>query len=42
MKGRVDPKMKILSSFTYPQLVSKLCEFLSFGELKRRHFEESR
>jgi len=34
--------MKILSSFTHPQVVSNLYEFLSSVEHKRRYFEECR
>jgi len=34
------PKMKILSSFTHPQVVANLHEFLSSAEQKGRYFEE--
>jgi len=34
--------MKILSSFTYPQAVLNLYEFLSSVEHKGRYFEECR
>jgi len=34
------PKMKILSSFTHPQVVANLYEFLSSAEHKGRYFEE--
>jgi len=34
-------KMKILSLFTHPQVVSNLYEFLSSREHKRRYFEEN-
>jgi len=34
--------MKILSSFTHPQVVSNLYEFLSSVEHKGRYFEECR
>jgi len=40
LKGIVHPKMKIMSSFTRPQVVPNLCEFLSSAEPKRRYFEE--
>ncbi len=36
--GIVHPKMKILSSFTHPQVVPNLYEFLSSVEYKRRIF----
>ncbi len=39
-KGIVHPKMKILSSFTHPQVVSNLYEFLCSAEHKGRYFEE--
>jgi len=39
-KGIVHPKMKILSSFTHPQVVQNLYEFLYSAEHKRRYFEE--
>jgi len=32
--------MKILSSFTQPQVVSNLYEFISYAEHKGRYFEE--
>jgi len=32
--------MKILSSFTHPQVVPNLYEFLSSAEHKRRYFKE--
>jgi len=40
LKGILHPKMKILSSFTHPQVVSNLYEFLSSAEHKGRYFEE--
>ncbi len=40
-KGIVHPKMKILSSFTHPQVVPNLYEFLCSAEHKGRYFEES-
>jgi len=33
-EGILHPKMTILSSFTHPQVVSNLCEFLSSAEHK--------
>jgi len=39
LKGILHPKMKILSSFTHPQVVPNLYEFLSFAEHKGRYFE---
>ncbi len=39
-KGIVHPKMKMLSSFTHPHVISNLYEFLSYVEHKRRYFEE--
>jgi len=39
-KGILEPKMKILSSFTQPQVVSNLYEFISYAEHKGRYFEE--
>jgi len=36
----VHPKMKTQSSFTRPQVVLNLYEFLSFTEHKQRYFEE--
>ncbi len=41
LKGIVHPKMKILSSFTHPQVVPNLYEFLCSAEHKGRYFEES-
>ncbi len=41
VKGIVHPKMKILSSFTHPQVVPNLYEFLCSAEHKGRYFEES-
>jgi len=38
--GIVHPKMKILSSFTLPQVVPNLYTFLSSVEHKGRYFEE--
>jgi len=32
--------MKILPSFTHPQVVSNLCEFIYSAEHKKRYFEE--
>jgi len=40
LKGIVHPKMAILSSFTHPQVVPNLFEFISSAEHKRRHFKE--
>ncbi len=40
LKGIVHPKMKILSSFTHPQ-VPNLYECLYSAEHKGRYFEES-
>jgi len=40
LKGILNPKMKILLSFTHPQVVANLCEFLSSAEHKGRYFEE--
>ncbi len=37
----VHPKMKILSSFTHPQVVLNLYEFLCSAEHKGRYFEQS-
>jgi len=42
VKGTVHPRMKILSSFTHPQGVVNLYEFLSPAEHKRKYFEEFR
>ncbi len=40
-KRIVNPKMKILSSFTHPQVVPNLYEFFLFSsEHKGRYFEE--
>jgi len=39
LKGILHPKMKILS-FTHPQVVANLHEFLSSAEHKGRYFEE--
>ncbi len=41
LKGIVHPKMKILSSFTHPQVVPNLYECLCTAEHKVRYFEES-
>jgi len=42
VKGILHLKMKILSSFTHPQVVANLYEFLSSAEYKGRYmyFEE--
>jgi len=40
LKGILHPKMKILSSFTHPQVVANLFEFLSSAEHTGRYFEE--
>jgi len=40
LKGTVHPKIKIRSSFTRPQVVPNLYEFLSSAEQKIRYFEE--
>ncbi len=40
LKGIVHPKMKILSSFTHPQVVPNLYEFLCSAEHKGRYSEE--
>jgi len=40
LKGIVQPKIKILSSFTCPQVVPNLYEFLCCVEHKGRYFEE--
>ncbi len=40
-KGIVHPKMKILSSFTHPQVVPNLYEFQCSAEHKGRYSEES-
>jgi len=40
LKRLVHLKMKILSSFTHPQVVSKLYEFFSSAEHKSRYFNE--
>ncbi len=41
IKGIVHPKMKILSSFTHPQVVPNLYECLCSAEHKGIYFEES-
>ncbi len=41
LKGIVHPKIKIMSSFTHPQVVPNLYEFLCSAEHKGRYFEES-
>ncbi len=40
LKGIVHPKLKILSSFTHPQVVPNLYEFLCSAEHKGRYSEE--
>ncbi len=40
VKGIVHPKMKILSSFTHPQVVPNLYECVCFSEHKGRYSEE--
>ncbi len=40
LKGIVHPKMKILSSFTHPQVVPNLYECLCSAEHKGRYFED--
>ncbi len=40
LKGIVHPKMKILSSFTHPQVVPNLYEFLCSAEHKGKYSEE--
>jgi len=40
IKGLVHPKMKILSSFTHPQVVQNLYVFLSPAEHKSGYFEQ--
>ncbi len=40
LKGIVHPKMKILSSFTHPQVVPNLYEWLCSAEHKGRYSEE--
>ncbi len=40
LKGKVHPKMKILSSFTHPQVVPNLYECLCSAEHKGRYSEE--
>jgi len=42
IKGIVHLKIKILSSFTHPQVFSKMFEFLSSAVRKGRYFEECR
>ncbi len=41
VKGIVHPKMKIVSSFTHPQVVPNLYEWLCSAEHKGRYSEES-
>ncbi len=41
VKGIFYQKMKILSSFTHPQVVPNLYEFLCSAKHNRRYFEES-
>ncbi len=41
LKEIVHPKMKIMSSFTNPQVVPNLYEFLCSAKHKGRNFEES-
>ncbi len=41
IKGIVHPKMKILSSFTLPQVDPNLYECVCSAEHKGRYFEES-
>jgi len=38
-KWIINPKIKMFSSFTHPQVVPNLYEFLSLTEHKRRYFE---
>jgi len=40
LKGIVHPKMKILSSFTHPQVVPNLYVFICSAEHKGRYLEE--
>jgi len=40
IKGLVHPKMKILSSFTHPHVVSNLYVFICSAEDKGRYLEE--
>jgi len=40
LKGILHPKMKILISFTHPQVVANLYKFISSAEHKGRYFEE--
>ncbi len=40
LKGTVRPKMKILSSFTHPQVVTNLYECVCSAEHKGRYSEE--
>jgi len=40
LKGILRPKMKILLSFTHPQVVANLYEFMSSADHKGRYFEE--
>ncbi len=41
LKGIVHPKMKILLSFTHPQVDPNFYDCLSSAENRRRYFEES-
>jgi len=40
IKGILHPKMKILLSFTHPQVVANLYEFIFSAEHKGRYLEE--
>ncbi len=40
IKGTVQPKIKIVSSFSHPHVVPNLYKFLSYVEHKRRYSEE--
>ncbi len=40
IKGIVHPKVKLMSSFTHPQEVPNLYEYLCSAEHKGRYFEE--
>jgi len=40
LEGIVHPKMKILSSFTHPQVVPNLYVFICSAEHKERYLEE--
>ncbi len=42
LKGKVHPKITILSSFTHPQVVPNLYECLCSAEHKGRYYEECR